>query len=322
MEQNKSDYTVSFYDRDESPEDSEKKLKDYVSQRLRQIREKSKTIDGKKVTTLMITDNTSLSRGTYSGYENGHALPSLKTLNQLAWLYGCDVQHLLGAPYKTRDNEFICNELGISETAVETIKKVRIFNNPDYISWFINNGLFSILYNLCYGVWADSKVVSLYDKLPKEVQQHCNTIFSFYTSEKFFDQALIHAILDAYIDIDSEETTTSLKKKTSLIYRTTKLISTNKSYMDDLCKKQKLSMFLNYKEVKDIAEEWIKKFVPEEQRRIYNPLFEACYYLYAISYTKIKYEREKNITLYKVSTELHFAPLSGHRCVTRRPLCV
>lgn len=46
--------------------------------------------------------------------------------------------------------------------------------------------------------------------------------------------------------------------------------------------------------------------IKDGQKRIGNLVIKLCYF--------------KQDALYP--TEMHFAPLSGHRCVTRRPLCV
>lgn len=71
---------------------------------------------------------------TVSKWESANTIPSMKQLLKLCNLYGCDIGYLLGEhDCKTRKATDIQEETGLSEDAIEILKKLSI-NSPSTVA--------------------------------------------------------------------------------------------------------------------------------------------------------------------------------------------
>lgn len=77
-----------------------------------------------------------VTRQTISKWEKGTALPSLDDIDCMCKVFGCDPDRLLGEfdDCKTRDNQFIHNQTGLHEDAIEALNRlltVDLVDDPE-----------------------------------------------------------------------------------------------------------------------------------------------------------------------------------------------
>lgn len=78
-------------------------------------------------------DGFKISLSTVRNWEQGRNVPELKTIDALCAFFRCDMDYLffrIGC--KTHDNQFIQNELGLSETAIDRLRELKEMY-PHYI---------------------------------------------------------------------------------------------------------------------------------------------------------------------------------------------
>ena len=105
------------------------KLSEGLKRARRQYNEgKSKELS---ITQEKLAEKMDVSLKTVMNWEQGQAIPSIETLMDLAELYHCDLDYLTGRiDCKTHDLQFIHDQTGLSEKAIEKLQSVMI--EPDW----------------------------------------------------------------------------------------------------------------------------------------------------------------------------------------------
>ena len=84
-----------------------------------------------RITQEELAERLGVSLKTVMNWEQGQAIPSVETLMDLAEIYHCDLDYLTGRlDQKTHDLQFIHDQTGLSEKAIEKLQSVMI--EPDW----------------------------------------------------------------------------------------------------------------------------------------------------------------------------------------------
>lgn len=84
-----------------------------------------------RITQEALAERLGVSLKTVMNWEQGQAIPSVETLMKLAEIYNCDLDYLTGRlDLKTHDLQFIHDQTGLSEGAIQKLK--NIIADPEY----------------------------------------------------------------------------------------------------------------------------------------------------------------------------------------------
>lgn len=103
-----------------------------------------------RITQEKLAEKTNKSVPTIKKWYSGEARPQIEALIELANLLECDIDYLCGhIKEKTHDNTFICDSLGLSESAIDYIKELPpVYKNVLDMLLSNNSGLYEIMEDL------------------------------------------------------------------------------------------------------------------------------------------------------------------------------
>lgn len=146
-------------------------------------------------------------RGTIGSWENGDNLPDLDTMLAICELFDCDLSYLVGdIEAKTRDKQFIIDETGLSEEAIDILydcksakddrsvfyyfPEMRIM--PEFLSFLITHkgsGRISdskVLYDIISRIYKLQEAETAYQAFPKKSRKICEQ--AYFESEDFLGE--------------------------------------------------------------------------------------------------------------------------------------
>lgn len=100
-------------------------------------------------------DGSKFSLSTIRNWEQGRNTPEIKTIEALCGFFDCDMDYLFNnIDYRTHDNAFICETLGISEQAIDILQEThkQYPSYMDYVNFVLRSVNFeNVLYHMhCY----------------------------------------------------------------------------------------------------------------------------------------------------------------------------
>ena len=148
-------------------------------------------------------DGLKVSLPTVRNWEQGRNIPELKTIEALCDFFRCDMDYLFfNIECKTHDNQFIYEELGLSEAAIEQLRhyKVQYPSYIDSINFLLESDNFENVLYYIYEYFNSIRHLNLLNSIKRKQIESLETIQDYTT-----DLNLLEAINNGIDKMDLSE---------------------------------------------------------------------------------------------------------------------